>query len=276
MTTGEAARRLAKNLTILGAPGSGKGFYGGPLASFLGVPLWTTSSILRSHSLLHSQRQECAAAAVTASDSDDKKPGKASGIDDMDLASGRLVDCQLVSETLRLFLSQKGHTSQSDGGGCSTSGFVLDGFPRTRRQIDLMSSSWPVSHQVQFCVQLDVPDVVCEEKILGRRHCRVCRRSVNLASVQTLSFDLPPQVPDRATNRCSCDPQVDWTIREDDAAPDIARRRLKTYREHEAPLLDYYRRRGRLLTLTPHRGERDIPDLQRTVQRWLLSFDTSE
>jgi adenylate kinase len=224
-------RTFAKNLTILGAPGSGKGFYGGPLASCLGVPLWTASSILR----------------------------RRSGSDPADLASGRLVECRVASEAVRQFLAEKGK-----------GGFVLDGFPRTREQIDLMAKSWPEHHQVQFCVWLDIPDEICIQKAAGRRRCRVCNRYVNLASVRTLGFDLPPQVPRRDANGCTCRPEADWLAREDDA-PEIVRRRLRMYREHEDPIVDYYRRRGRLLALTPYHGEKDIPNLQRTVLHWLRS-----
>jgi adenylate kinase len=192
----------------------------------------------------------------------------------LDLASGRLVDCRVVSETLRRFF-QKNREDPSVGGpgGGVGGGFVLDGFPRTPEQIDLMIASWPEPHRVHYCVQLDVPDEVCEQKILGRRECRVCRRSLNVADVQALGFDLPPQIPDRVASRCSCDPVTDWTVREDDDAT-IARRRLQVYRDHEAPIVEHYRSRGRLLAVSPRRGELDLPELQRTVQRWLASFDS--
>jgi adenylate kinase family enzyme len=199
----------------------------------------------------------------------------------LDLASGRLVDCRVVSETLRRFFQGNREAPSvggsgggvGGGGGGGGGGFVLDGFPRTPEQIDLMIASWPESHRVHYCVQLDVPDEVCEQKILGRRECRVCRRSLNVADVQALGFDLPPQIPDRDASRCSCDPGTDWTVREDDD-PTIARRRLQTYRDHEAPIVEHYRSRGRLLAVSPRRGELDVPDLQRTVQRWLASFDS--
>jgi adenylate kinase len=228
-------RALAKNLTIVGPPGSGKGFYGQPLASFLGVPLWTASSILRERS--------------------NAGPGG------LDLTSGRLVDCGLVSSTLRSFLVAKG-----------SSGFILDGFPRTRLQIELMLEAWPTSHQVHFCVQLDIPDEVCQQKVLGRRHCRVCNRYINLANVQDLGFDLPPQIPSRTANGCTCDPATDWITREDDTL-DTVQRRLQLYRENEAPILDFYRRSGRLIKLKPYRGEKDIPELQLSVEGWLNSFE---
>jgi adenylate kinase len=226
---------LAKNLTIVGPPGSGKGFYGRPLASYLGVPLWTTSSILR----------------------ETPDAGNAG----LDLASGRLVDCRVVSSTLQSFLVAKG-----------SNGFILDGFPRTRRQIELMFEAWPAAQQVHFCVQLDIPDEVCQQKVTGRRHCRVCNRYVNLANVQDFGFDLPPQIPCPNANGCTCHPATDWIAREDDTAT-IVQRRLQLYRENEAPILDFYRRNGRLMKLKPYKGEKDIPELQLSVQRWLDSFE---
>jgi adenylate kinase len=225
---------MAKNLTIVGPPGSGKGFYGQPLASFLGLPLWTASTILRETS----------------------NAGRAG----LDLTSGRLVDCKVVSSTLQAFLVANG-----------TNGFILDGFPRTGLQIQLMLESWPPSHQVHYCVQLDIPDEVCQQKVTGRRHCRVCKKYVNLANVQDFGFDLPPQIPCRDANGCTCNPVTDWIKREDDT-DEIVQRRLQLYRENEAPILNFYRRNGRLLKLSPYRGEKDIPELQESVQRWIDSF----
>jgi len=244
--------RLSKNLTILGPPGSGKGFYGRPLAEHFRVPLYTASSILR-----HRGRRE-----------------------DLDLTSGSLVDCTVVSSILREFLA-----SREEGKEDGPRHYVLDGFPRTIEQIRLMERDWPVDHRVQYALHLDVPDAVCEQKMLGRRKCLKCGREVNVANVRTMGFDLPPQLPSTAPgDGCQgpgggffCyDPETKrsdhWTRRDDDAV-EIARERLRQYRDLEGPILDHYRSRGRLLRYIPYRGELDVPDLLRTVQEWLTSIE---
>lgn len=224
--------KLTKNLTILGPPGSGKGFYGRYLAQYFNLPLLTASSILRS-----------------------ERP-------DLDLSTGKLIDCQLVSETLRAYVKKENRH------------YLMDGFPRTPKQIQLMEETWPIANQVHFALKLDIPDEICEQKMLGRRKCLKCNKEYNVANVQTLGFDLPPTLPDKNCSECvnyKCNPS-EWVQREDDV-PHILRHRLKVYRDHERPVVDFYERQGRLFRFTPTRGARDVPKMEMTVEKWLQSFE---
>lgn len=219
-----------KNLTILGPPGSGKGFYGRSLAEYLGLTLVTASTILR-----------------------EQRP-------DLDLTSGRLLECELVSQILSdYFLNQQ-----------QSKHYLLDGFPRTAQQIVRMERVWPMPNQVHLAILLDVPDAVCVQKMLGRRRCRKCGQEHNVANVDNMGFSLPPQIPEPECEDCVMD--VDWISRKDDV-PDIAKRRLAIYREHETPVVDFYQTQGRLLRFTPYRGELDVPRMQWTVEDWLKTFD---
>lgn len=227
---------LKKNLTILGAPGSGKGFYGRPLADYLGLRHVTASKILQ-----------------------EQRP-------DLDLTSGELIDDRIVADALQSHLTSLTPRQH----------YLLDGYPRTLDQIQLMEHEWPIDRQVHFCLQLDIPDFVCQTKMLGRRQCRRCRGEYNVAGVQQGGFDLPPQLPGqdggRACDQDDCHPETDWIAREDDTPSTIAYR-LARYREHEAAIADYYRRQGRLLSFTPYRGQLDIDKLNWTVEKWLQTFD---
>ena len=235
-----SAMRLSRNITIIGPPGSGKGFYGRPLASFFNVSLLTASTVLRQ------------------------------AAPDLDLNSGQLIDCETVSQNLKSYLSTQDPSRR----------YLLDGYPRTPQQIQLMERHWPAHHQVQYCLHLDVPDEVCERKMLGRRHCSQCGAYCNLANVQILGFHLPPQIPTDCVQQSSksfkkkstCQPDKDWTRRSDDT-PEIVRERLREYRQYETPILDYYRCQGRLLSFTPYLGELDIPKLQVAVEEWLRTFE---
>lgn len=230
--------RLSHNLTLLGAPGSGKGFYGRPLAEVWGVPLWTASTLLRASP-------------------------KARNL----LDSGRLVDCRVVSDTLVDSLQKQQPTDSS--------AFIMDGFPRTRRQIELMEKEWPAFLHVSHAVLLDVPEEVCVTKISGRRFCSKCQRHYNTMGYHEQGFDLPPVMP--TSIPCdfdpSCDPERHWEVRADDVDDTIVRERLKAHREHEQPIIDYYEQHGRLLRYTPYRGADDLDDMREGIEAWMHSLN---
>lgn len=236
-TIGPSAFRLLQNVTIMGPPGSGKGFYGRLLAQAWDVPLITTSTVLRS-----------------ATDSSGS----------LDLDSGRLVDCQTVSNLLWEYLEQNQHDKH----------YILDGFPRTALQIELMQSQWPKNLQVHAALHLDIPDEVCIQKSLGRRHCSLCASYVNLANVQIGQFDLPPTFPkecqykDKENVHPSRPCHTHWTTRKDDT-DEIIRERLRLHHTHQDPIVDYYRSSHRLLQVTPYKGLCDVPLLQQTCEEWL-------
>jgi adenylate kinase len=230
--------QLTKNLTFIGPPGSGKGYYGKPLATFWGIPFLSTSSILRQSTTV------------------------------FDLDSGKLVDCETVSDTLLKYLSSR---FSEDGDSGTPSNFILDGFPRTVQQIEIMNRSWPEYLRVHAAVYLDIPDIVCEQKMLGRRKCVTCGKNYNVANVQTDGFDLPPLLPQPTCQVENCNPDTDWTRRPDDT-PAIVRTRLTDHRHHEQPILDYYQGQGRLLSLTPYKGSKDMPRIKTSLEEWLSNL----
>jgi len=216
-------------MTILGAPGSGKGFYGKPIATAWKVDLLTSSRILRAQT-------------------------------NVDLDSGQLVDCQTVCNTLLEYLQSNISQGQH---------YMMDGFPRTLQQIQIMKERWPPHYQIHAAVHLDIPDFVCQAKMLGRRHCPICHQDFNIAGVYRDGFDLPQQMP-TSCDQCRLEP--DWTRRPDDTY-EIVQERLRLHHKHEQPILDYYKDQNRLLQLTPYRGDKDIPYLQSSMEDWLQSLD---
>jgi len=266
ITTSTSAFRLLRNVTILGPPGSGKGFYGHLLAQAWNVPLITTSDVLRQRQQQHSRTLKSKSPADQKEEALSNDDNDTSDSSSIDLDSGRLADCQMVSDVLLEYVLHKyPHQNQP---------YLLDGFPRTVRQIELMTAQWPSERQVHVALQLDIPDVICVEKSAGRRVCRVCGRFPNTAHVQTADgFDLPPTRPETCQNRC--DPDHDWTRRPDDAR-EILRERLKLHRAHEQPIIDYYRQRNALLPLVPYKGLPDVPWMRQQAEEWLTSVVSSE
>jgi adenylate kinase len=115
-------------------------------------------------------------------------------------------------------------------------GFVLDGFPRTVPQADALERLLGERGQSLSCVMcLAIPEERLVRRLTARRECPVCQRAYNLESA-----------PPRDGRHCDDHPGVELVQRADDAEETV-RRRLEVYRSQTAPLIDYYRMRGRLI-----------------------------
>ncbi|HEV8633276.1 MAG TPA: adenylate kinase [Chloroflexota bacterium] len=116
-------------------------------------------------------------------------------------------------------------------------GAVLDGFPRTVRQAEeldrLLSGQ---GKRVDRVVDVVVPEDELLRRLSGRLTCRNCHATYHETAA-------PPRVPGRC-DRCG----GELYQREDDA-PEAVRTRLRVYRERTAPLVDYYRRQGKLIAV---------------------------
>ena len=115
-------------------------------------------------------------------------------------------------------------------------GFVLDGFPRTVPQADALERLLGDRGQSLSCVMcLAMPEERLVRRLTARRECPVCQRAYNLDSA-----------PPRDGRHCDDHPGVELVQRADDTEETV-RRRLEVYRSQTAPLIEYYRARGRLI-----------------------------
>ncbi|MBI1797774.1 MAG: adenylate kinase [Candidatus Eisenbacteria bacterium] len=134
-------------------------------------------------------------------------------------------------------------------------GFVLDGFPRTVPQADALDVTLTRrGHALDAAVSLRAPDVELVRRMSARRECPVCKRAYNLVSW-----------PPRDGRHCDDHPDVDLIQRADDT-PETVKRRLVVYGQQTAPLLDYYRSRGRLREVE---GLGAMDDVYRALTRTL-------
>jgi adenylate kinase len=108
-------------------------------------------------------------------------------------------------------------------------GYLLDGFPRTIPQAEALEGLAPTDVVVSF----DVPSHALIGRLSQRRVCPTCN------SVYSLETH-PPRVAGK------CDRDGTELIQRPDDRPEAVSTRLKVYAEQTAPLLDFYRRRGRL------------------------------
>jgi adenylate kinase len=125
-------------------------------------------------------------------------------------------------------------------------GFILDGFPRTVPQADALNDSLvQLDKELDAVVSLQVDVSALVERLTGRRTCKNCGKGFHL------KFE--PPAPDGTCTACSGE-----LIQRDDDHEETIRRRMEAYRQQTAPLEDYYRRAGILLTVDGMSGIEDV------------------
>ncbi len=120
-------------------------------------------------------------------------------------------------------------------------GFVLDGFPRTRVQAEELDIALE-GDGLDVVVNLDVPTEVVLQRIAGRRVCVQCGTNYHVEN--------PPKEP------WWCDVCGGHVVQRDDDTEDAVMRRLELYEIQTLPVIQYYRRSGRLVNLDGQ-GESD-------------------
>jgi adenylate kinase len=204
-------RDHAWRLLLLGAPGVGKGTQAALLSERLGTCHLSTGDVFR--------------AAGEASE-----PGPTPAIKKAlkQMRTGELVSDSTVWEIVR----QRAACLRCRGG------FVLDGFPRTLAQAkalqQLMDSEGLCLDGV---LNYELPLAEIVSRLGGRRVCGKCKAVFQVT-----------QRPPRAAGVCDhCG--SDLIQREDDRPNSIAIR-LKAYESETAPLIDFYRGLGKLVSIS--------------------------
>jgi adenylate kinase len=116
----------------------------------------------------------------------------------------------------------------------NSKGFLLDGFPRTVGQAVALSAMLTRLHRdVDAAVSLLVPVEEVVARLGGRRTCRVC------GSMFHMKFD-----PPKAAGLCDkCGGEL---YQRDDDNDDTIRARLKVFERQTEPVVDYYKKEGKL------------------------------
>ncbi|MCL2248889.1 MAG: adenylate kinase [Oscillospiraceae bacterium] len=112
---------------------------------------------------------------------------------------------------------------------CKT-GYIFDGVPRTMAQAVALDEGFV---QIDTVLTIEVPDDVIIKRLSGRRTCPECGNIYHIATKKP-----------KAEGICdSCGTAL--VIRKDDEAETI-KNRLQTYHKETAPLIDYYKKQGKL------------------------------
>lgn len=128
------------------------------------------------------------------------------------------------------------------------SGFVLDGFPRTRPQAERLDEELDGHHSPLDAVLLfaiDDDDAVA--RVAGRLTCERCGTPFNLTTS-------PPAVAG------VCDRCGGRLVQRSDESAETVRHRLEVYRTSTAPLVDFYRERGILREIDARGTEDEVTD----------------
>lgn len=206
---GKPGRAAGVRIVLLGPPGSGKGTQAELASRRFGFPWISTGELLR-----RAVREESPLGRRVAAI----------------LEAGELVPDGLVAEVV------EGDVRRRD----PEAGFLLDGFPRTRPQVDLLDRILErLGRSLGAALLLEVGEAELLRRLSGRRVCGSC------GAIFHLVFH-----PPRAEGRCDgCGREL--TQREDDREA-VVRRRLQVYETETAPVVDCYRDRGVLRRVSAH------------------------
>ena len=120
-------------------------------------------------------------------------------------------------------------------------GYILDGFPRTVPQAEALEA---MGVNIDKVVEISVDDEVIKTRLSGRRVCEGCGASYHIV------FN-----PPKEEGKCDkCGGNV--VLRKDDA-PETVIDRLITYHKSTAPLIDFYKAKGKLATVV---GQEEVAD----------------
>jgi adenylate kinase len=192
-------------LVLVGPPGAGKGTQAQFIAEHCAVPKISTGDIFRENV---SQGTPLGVQAKSFMD------------------RGDLVPDDVTIEMVRNRLAQPD----------AAKGFLLDGFPRTVPQAEVLDGILRETAQATLDVVLElvVDDDEVIRRLSGRRTCRTCNH------IWHVDFD-PPETPG------ICDLDGGELYQRDDDKSETIANRLEVYAESTAPLVAYYADRGLLV-----------------------------
>ena len=174
------------NIIMLGAPGAGKGTQAAVLCEHFGIPTISTGNMIR----------------------EALKNGTEMGLK----AKSYMDDGKLVPDEVVIGIVKE-RLSEDD---CKK-GFILDGFPRTIPQAEALDA---MGVEIQYVINIDVPDETITKRMSGRRVCENCGRPYHIESLK---------------------PAKDGVC--DDCGG------LAVYHKETEPLADYYRKQGKLVNV---------------------------
>lgn len=206
-------------IVLIGAPGAGKGVYAQYFRDKYCIPHISTGDIFREEIAKRSELGERIRYYVE---------------------QGLLVPDDIVVDVVKKRLQQPD----------TTSGFILDGFPRTLNQARALDEIV----EIDAVIHLVVSEDVAVRRLSGRRICPVCGRVYNIY------YEPKPRVNEQ------CDEDGAKLVRRRDDEPDIVRQRYRVFYETFKPVIDYYKQTRRLVEVNADKPLGEVlPILEKTL-----------
>lgn len=134
-------------------------------------------------------------------------------------------------------------------------GFIFDGFPRTIPQAKALKTLLQkLRLKLDLVVNLDVPKEVILDRLTTRRTCSNpdCQEIYNIKS--------KPPTADGTCRKCG-----GLVIQRDDETEEAITKRLETYGQKTAPLIDFYEGDGLLKTITSTSSEEIVSIIRKDI-----------
>lgn len=193
-------------IVILGSPGAGKGSQGALLVERYQLQYYSSGDMLRWH---EQNKTKIGLEAVAY------------------LELGELVPDTLIAEIMIEAILSQSNESET-GSPEAVSGVLLDGFPRTVAQAEILDKELEKhGKKVDLVLNLCVDSLVLEKRMVGRRICPKCHRV----------YHLEYRPPEREG---ICDIDGMALFQRNDDTHEVAKKRIEYYRRTSEPLVAYY------------------------------------
>lgn len=213
------------NLILLGPPGAGKGTQAKNITERYGIPQISTGDILRQAVKNHTTM------GVKAKEFMDQ---------------GKLVPDEVVIGIIKERLADK----DCEGG------FILDGFPRTLAQAEVLSSLLKnVGNEIEFVIDIAVGEDSLVTRLTGRRTCKNCGNGYHIK--------FAPPAKEGVCDKCG----GELYLRDDDNEETV-KQRFKVYKDQSETLKSFYGNSGKYHRID---GEQDIKDVFVNIEKILRS-----
>ena len=120
-------------------------------------------------------------------------------------------------------------------------GFILDGFPRTIPQAEALDE---MGVDIEYVINIDISDERIVNRMSGRRVCESCGRPYHLVNLKPKKDGV-------------CDDCGGTLVQRKDDHPDTVLARLDVYHKETEPLVDYYKKQGKLVNVE---GQDNVED----------------
>ncbi|WP_010321368.1 adenylate kinase family protein [Mesomycoplasma ovipneumoniae] len=154
--------------------------------------------------------------------------------------NGLYVPDEITNDLLSNFISQLPPQS----------GYILDGYPRTLNQLNFMNEN---KIDVDKVFYLEIKPETIVSRLSQRLFCSKCQKSYNLLLAK-------PKVE----NTCDIDGEPLFT-RPDDR-PEIVKLRIEKFNESVTPIVDYYKKHGKIHYLNV---ERSLDEIVNEIEKCL-------